>query len=313
MPKFITMLLAAIACHHSYALNITHEMGTVTFDSPPKKVVALDWALTETVLSLGVDLVGVADAKGYNRWVVEPTLSLAVADVGSRREPNLELLTELNPDVILISKHMAAAYHQLSNIAPVLVYSIYNEKKQPLVSATSVTLALGELFEQERQAERVVVATQQRLRDNGAKVRAAGKSDKPFLFVRFINDKTLRVHSQGSLAQAILNSMALNNDWHEQTNMWGFSTTGMVKLAEHQHVNLMLFGPLKKQERRQLTQSALWQAMAFTRKDSVYELPAIWTFGGLIAAQRFSDHITEQLTQRSISQPLQNESLQVTE
>ncbi|MFA0173102.1 ABC transporter substrate-binding protein, partial [Vibrio splendidus] len=114
------------------------------------------WALTETVLSLGVELQGVADAQGYQQWVVKPALNADVTDVGSRREPNLELLTELKPDVILISEHMAAAYHQLNKIAPVLVYSVYSKKKQPLESATSVTLSLGKLFNKAQRAQQVL-------------------------------------------------------------------------------------------------------------------------------------------------------------
>lgn len=288
----------ALALKSAHALEITHEMGTASFDTTPKKVVALDWALTETVLSLGVELEGIADAKGYQQWVVKPELNSNVTDVGSRREPNLELLTELKPDVILISEHMAAAYHQLNKIAPVLVYSIYSKKKQPLESATNITLSLGKLFDKEQRAQQVIAETNKRLNENGEKVRAAGNSDKPLIFARFINDKTLRIHSQGSLAQATIRTMGLKNDWQEQTNLWGFSTTGTERLAEHQKANIMIFGPLQEEERKQLTQSPLWQAMEFTRTDSVYELPSIWTFGGLIAAQRFSDHITELLTQK---------------
>ncbi|WP_454442337.1 ABC transporter substrate-binding protein [Vibrio bathopelagicus] len=303
MKTFITMLCAlfafnALALKSAHALEITHEMGTASFDTTPKKVVALDWALTETVLSLGVELEGIPDAKGYQQWVVKPELNSNVTDVGSRREPNLELLTELKPDVILISEHMAAAYHQLNKIAPVLVYSIYSKKKQPLESATNITLSLGKLFDKEQRAQQVIAETNKRLNENGEKVRAAGNSDKPLIFARFINDKTLRIHSQGSLAQATIRTMGLKNDWQEQTNLWGFSTTGTERLAEHQKANIMIFGPLQEEERKQLTQSPLWQAMEFTRTDSVYELPSIWTFGGLIAAQRFSDHITELLTQK---------------
>ncbi|MDH5904221.1 iron-siderophore ABC transporter substrate-binding protein [Vibrio splendidus] len=303
MKKFITMLFTvlafnAIAIENAHALEIKHEMGSASFDATPKKVVALDWALTETVLSLGVELQGVADAQGYQQWVVKPELNSNVTDVGSRREPNLELLTELKPDVILISEHMAAAYHQLNKIAPVLVFSIYSKKKQPLESATNITLSLGKLFDKEQRAQQVIDETSNRLSDNGEKVRAAGNSDKPLIFARFINDKTLRIHSQGSLAQATISSMGLKNDWQEQTNLWGFSTTGTERLAEHQKANVMIFGPLQEEERKQLTQSPLWQAMEFTRTDSVYELPSIWTFGGLISAQRFSDHITELLTQK---------------
>lgn len=294
----ILFVFNAYALESPHALEIIHEMGSASFETTPKKVVALDWVLSETVLSLGVELEGIADAKGYQQWVVKPELNQGVTDVGSRREPNLELLTKLKPDVILISEHMAAAYHQLNKIAPVLVYSVYSQKKQPIESATAITLSLGKLFGQKQRAQQIIADTKQRLHDNGEKIQAAGNSDKPLIFARFINDKTLRVHSQGSLAQATIEAMGLKNDWQEPTNLWGFSTTGVVRLAEHQQANVMLFGPLTENEKNQLTQSALWQAMEFTRTDSVYELPSIWTFGGLIAAQRFSDHITKLLTQK---------------
>lgn len=203
----------------------------------------------------------------------------------------------MKPDVILISQHMAPAYKQLQQIAPVLVYTIYSDKKAPMVAATDITRSLGKLFNKEQQAERVIEQTATRLKANADKVKAAKPNLKPLMFIRFINDKTLRVHSEGSLAQATIAQMGLENDWHEPTNMWGFSTAGTEKLAEHQKANMMILGPLKEDERQKLTQSPLWQAMEFTRTNSVYELPAIWTFGGLIAAQRFSDHITEQLTE----------------
>ncbi|EJC6743823.1 iron-siderophore ABC transporter substrate-binding protein [Vibrio vulnificus] len=296
MKKIILMLSAALA-FNSYALDIPHEMGTASFETTPKKVVALDWVLTETVLSLGVELEGVANISGYQQWVAEPHLNADAIDVGSRREPNLELLSNIQPDVILISKHLAAAYEPLSKISPVLVYSVYSEEKQPLESAKRITRSLGKLFDKEQQAEQVIAQTDQRLAANGAKITSAGKADKPLLFARFINDKTLRIHSEGSLAQDTLNAMGLKNDWQEPTNLWGFTTTGTEKLAEHQKANVMIFGPLSQEERQQLTQSPLWQAMEFSRTDSVYELPAIWTFGGLLAAQRLSDHMTGQLTQ----------------
>ncbi|POB69430.1 peptide ABC transporter substrate-binding protein, partial [Vibrio vulnificus] len=85
------------------------------------------------------ELEGVANISGYQQWVAEPHLNADAIDVGSRREPNLELLSNIQPDVILISKHLAAAYEPLSKIAPVLVYSVYSEEKQPLESAKRIT------------------------------------------------------------------------------------------------------------------------------------------------------------------------------
>ena len=298
--KTIVIILVSLLTFQAYAFDIEHEMGVASFDSPPQKVVALDWALAETVLSLGVELQAMADVQGYNQWVVEPEINPNVTDVGSRREPNIELLSELKPDVILISQHMAATYQQLNNIAPVVVFTLYSEKKQPLNAAESVTRSLAVLLDKTSQAEQVIKQTHTLFAANGDKIRAHDKAQKNLLFARFINDKTLRIHSQGSLADATISAMGLSNDWQETTNLWGFTTTGIEKLAEHQQSSVVIFGPLKPQLRQSLQTSALWQAMQFTRSKSVYELPPIWTFGGLIAAQRFSNHITQRLT----AQPL---------
>ncbi|GGK49247.1 MULTISPECIES: ABC transporter substrate-binding protein [Aliivibrio] len=297
MHKVISLIMLALYAMSSQAIEIKHELGSTEVEVTPQKIVALDWVLAETVLSLGVEPLGVADAKGYQAWVMAPKLPSNVLDVGSRREPNLELLTELNPDVILISQHMSAMYEKLSTIAPTLVYTVYSNKKSPLIAAKDITIQLGRLLDKEQQALQLIDQTEKKLIENGDKIRHLQQQEKPLLFVRFINDKTVRIHSEGSLAQSTINAMGLTNAWHEPTNLWGFTTAGIEKLAQYQQANVLIFGPLKEEEKVKLTQSALWQAMAFTRTGSVYELPAIWTFGGLISAQRFSDHITQQLTQ----------------
>ncbi|WP_420895704.1 iron-siderophore ABC transporter substrate-binding protein [Vibrio aestuarianus] len=293
MVKSYFLLLSLLLTTTVQAITVEHELGSTTFEHRPKTIATLDWALTETVLSLGVNPVGVADVKGYQTWVSEPRLSDSVADVGSRREPNLELLTQLKPDVILISQAMSHAYPQLNMIAPTLVYSIYSPKKTPLENAKAITKQLGELFNKSVQAEAVIAQTNAKLELNGQYIRQYKNSDRPLLFVRFLNEKTVRIHGNGSLSQDVLQQMGLVNSWRDTTNMWGFTTAGIEKLAEHQVARVLLFGPLQPEERSVLEQSALFQTMAFSRQGLVYELPPIWTFGGLISAQRLSDQITK--------------------
>ncbi|MCE7535914.1 iron-siderophore ABC transporter substrate-binding protein [Aliivibrio fischeri] len=297
MYKVISLIMLVLYAMPAQTAEIKHELGITEITRVPQKIVVLDWVLAETVLSLGVEPLGVADAKGYRSWVMTPKLPSNVLDVGSRREPNLELLTELNPDVILISQHMSAMYEKLNTIAPTLVYTVYSNEKTPLIAAKDITIQLGRLLDKEHQALQLIDQTEKKLIENGDKIRHLQQQEKPLLFVRFINDKTVRIHSEGSLAQSTINVMGLTNAWHEPTNLWGFTTAGIEKLAQYQQANVLIFGPLKEEDKVKLTQSALWQAMAFTRSDSVYELPSIWTFGGLISAQRFSNHITQQLTQ----------------
>ena len=291
---FLTIFFALSA----RALEIHHDYGTESFERVPEKVVTLDWTLTETVISLGIQPQGIADVSGYRTWVSQPKLGPNVIDVGKRREPNIGRIAELQPDVILISGYMNPFYQELKKIAPVLVYSVYNTDKQPLLSAMSITRSLGYLFGKQSNAENVIQQTEDHLKENADKIKMKNIQTKPLLFVRLMNEGTLRIHSQGSLVQSVIDKMNLKNDWHEETNIWGFTTTGVEKIANHQQANVLIFGPLMDDERELLSKSPLWQEMRFTQTNSVYELPVIWSFGSLISAQRLSDSITEQLIGR---------------
>ena len=86
--KRITILLTSILAFAANAFEIKHELGVASFEQAPKKVVALDWALTETVMSLGVMPQGIADVAGYNThgwhnlsWI---KVSLMLAHVANR-------------------------------------------------------------------------------------------------------------------------------------------------------------------------------------------------------------------------------------
>src|SRR5690606_22912571 len=86
-----------------------HEGGTLTLAAPPERIVALNWAATQSLLLLGISPVGVADKAGYATWVQEPELPEGVANVGTRVAPSLEAIAELKPDLIVTSTHMAPA------------------------------------------------------------------------------------------------------------------------------------------------------------------------------------------------------------
>lgn len=68
----------------------------------PLRVVALEYNLVEMLLALGLTPVGVADLKGYRRWVGlgQQTLFGCVS-VGTRQQPSLEAIAALRPDLIL--------------------------------------------------------------------------------------------------------------------------------------------------------------------------------------------------------------------
>ena len=288
------MLFAGLAS----ATPVTHELTASDFSTPPKRIISIDWATTETLLSLNVTPVGMADMEGYKQWVISPTLPSGITDVGARNEPNLELISELKPDLILISSGLAAAYDKLNKIAPTIMFNVYNDDKTPLKNVQTLTLKLGKILDKRQAAEKLVAHTQILLRKNGDKIRAAKPSIDPLLFVRIIDNSTLHFQGKGSLINDTIHAMGLNNEWHGKTNLWGFSNVEIAKIAEHQQANVFLLQSVKKSEKKKLLHSPLWQAMAFSQQNKVYELPPTWNYGGLLAAQRFSNQLVNLLTKQ---------------
>ena len=78
---FIVVLLFAVGCgqqkrrketkadNKNQAITIKHAEGETKLDKPAKKVVVLEWVYSEDLLALGVQPVGMADIKNYNKWV----------------------------------------------------------------------------------------------------------------------------------------------------------------------------------------------------------------------------------------------------
>ncbi|MGN1385703.1 MAG: siderophore ABC transporter substrate-binding protein [Bacillus sp. (in: firmicutes)] len=98
--------------------TITYE--DVTFETMPEKIVVFDYGFLDTLNTLGVEgVVGLAKDSSLPAHLSEYA-SDEYASVGSLKEPLLEDIAELAPDVIFISGRQAPFYEQLSEIAPVV-------------------------------------------------------------------------------------------------------------------------------------------------------------------------------------------------
>ncbi|WP_105901370.1 ABC transporter substrate-binding protein [Vibrio gangliei] len=301
MKSWLVSLLILWTSYNAHAESFKHEMGEVTFDSVPQKIVALDWVSTEHLLALGVTPTGIADVKGYQAWVVSPPLPESVISIGSRREPNLELLAQMKPDLILMSDAMSPAYQKLNAIAPTMVLSIYTDSHQPIENAKSQVRTLGKVLHRSEQAEQVIRDFDDNIQSNKFKIEQFEKASQTtipsLLLIRFLGEQHLRIHGKTSLSGETIELMGLTNAWQQQGNSWGFSSATIQQLAPLQDSNVFYYGPLTDDERKSLTSNPIWKVMKFVREQRAYELPPVWTFGGLLAARKFSDEVTRILTQ----------------
>lgn len=130
--------------------TITHDLGSTEVPDQPKRIVVLEQGFTQTVAELQVKPVGVADDNKPERF---PQDTLAYIEgytsVGTRSEPNLEVIRTLEPDLIIAdtSRH-SNVYEELSAIAPTIVFKNDTANYSDIMNSTqAIGEALGKVDE----------------------------------------------------------------------------------------------------------------------------------------------------------------------
>ena len=97
------------------SITVEHSQGTTTLDGYPESIVVLDLGALDTIDALGAGDKVVGVPKGTN--LPEASSAYAgddIANVGTAKEPDLEAIAEINPDLIVVGFRTAALYPELS-------------------------------------------------------------------------------------------------------------------------------------------------------------------------------------------------------
>ncbi|MBZ0334247.1 MULTISPECIES: iron-siderophore ABC transporter substrate-binding protein [unclassified Marinobacter] len=273
----------------------THEGGTLSLDAPPKRIVALNWAATETLLLLGTTPVGVADKSGYNAWVNKPKLPDDVANVGTRVAPSLEAIAELKPDLIVTSTEMAPAHELLEQIAPTYVISVYKPDSHPFDRAKEMLRVLSDMLDREAQADAVLTDIEQTLKQQRDRLERAKLTDTAIALISFQDNRHVRIYTKDSLYQAALDSLGLTNAWPSRGNYWGFASIGLESVAQIPNSRLVVIEPLVPGLADSLEESPFWTYLPPVRNQQIYQIPNAWSFGGVHQVKILAKTLTEAL------------------
>ncbi|WP_323925220.1 ABC transporter substrate-binding protein [Aeromonas veronii] len=282
-------------CLISLLLPLAAQAETSPIASAPlPRIATVDWTIAETLLALGVTPQAVGDAGPYQAWVGEPRLPAGVVDIGLRTQPNRELLAELKPDRILISPLAAPLAPTLSRIAPVQSIALYEPDADLWQRLHEATLTIAALVNKTAEAEQLLARLDQDL----AQMRATLPEDlPPLLVVQFIDERHVRVFGRHSLFDAVMTRLGLRNGWQDQTNDWGFSVVSIEQFMTLPTARLVVVDPIPVGVSERLQEPGLWQHLPLVRQAPVLHLPAVWSFGGVLAARRFAGLLSDALLQ----------------
>lgn len=248
------------------------------------RIVALEWLPVELLLALGVVPMAVADARNYRLWVRQPALPDGVIDVGLRTEPNLELLSQLHPSLILYSAGYGPAPDKIERIAPGMGIS-FSDGTQPLTSARASLTALGERLGLRPRVRAHLEQFEAFMAQMNA--RFTPWREQPLLLMSLMDERHVLIIGKNSLFQQTLDELGMKNAWQGEVNFWGSAVVGLERLAAVDAAQVVCFSHGDDALMRQIAAMPLWQAMPFVRQHRFRRVPPVWFYGATLSAMHF--------------------------
>lgn len=171
-------------------IEIEDSNGKVTVPKNPKKVVVFDNGSLDTINELGAGDAVIGAAVDNLPTYLDKFSS--VESAGGIKEPDLEKINQMQPDLIIISGRQQDFQEELSKIAPTVFLSVDN--KDTWASIKKNVTTLGKIFDKEKEAKEKLTALETEI---STTKEAAEKSGLKTLVV-LVNEGQLSAYGEGS-------------------------------------------------------------------------------------------------------------------
>lgn len=286
--------------------TIEHAMGETTIEGKTERVIALEFNHVENLLALGVQPVGVAEKDGYEKWVGAGELDPSVEDVGTRAEPSLETIAQLEPDLIIaIEFRHEDIYDELSSIAPTLVFQGFpddNDTDQ-YERMLSIFERTANATAHDAEGERVVTTLREHFDRVEEHLASKNQTDRDILLSQLFtyNGQPLaRVFLDTSIIANVAERIGLENAWTKAgcSTGYGYCDVSKEGFIDVQHADFFYQAqPDDDPVEDEWSDDPVWNSYEFVREDRVYPLGAdAWMFGGPLMSQELADRIANHLT-----------------
>ncbi|NTF08411.1 ABC transporter substrate-binding protein [Agrobacterium rubi] len=278
-------LLAATAAAFAVA-------GRVSAQPLGPRVATLDWALLETLLAIGANVVAATELRQFAQVAVKPDVPPETMDIGLRGTPNFEALYAARPDIIFNSNFYAWADPLISRIAPVESHAIYTSGESPYALAQKATLGIGEQLKIPA-ARNLVDELAARL---GRYKSTLADHRRPVLLINLGDARHFRVFGADSMFGEVLTRIGLTNAWKSATSYSATAPVGIETLAAMPNATIILIPPHPQDALEALIASAFWNALPAVQENRVVTIGSINPYGALPAASRFADMLAQGLS-----------------
>ncbi len=193
----------------------------ISLTEVPLRVISVAPSITEFVYALGAGdrLIGRTDFCNY------PEAVSSVESIGSLREPNLERIVELNPDVVLVSTHFTRDNLNTLEDLGITVVSLYNEASFDGVYGLAQTL--GEILDTEETAAVLVTEMQDTVARVTERIATVDERPKVYYVVGFGQYGDFTAGGDTFIGEMI--EMAGGNNIASELEGWSYSFEKIVE------------------------------------------------------------------------------------
>ena len=267
---------------------VTHEAGTTNVPDHPKRIVALEFSFVDALDELGIEPVGIAQE---NKDDVSGLLGkkISFTEVGTRQQPNLEVISSLKPDLIIgdFNRHKGI-YKQLQQIAPTIILKSRNATYQEnLASFKSIAEAVGQTDKMEQRLKlhdkRLAVAKQK-----------VDPDDQRKIMVGVFRSDSLTAHGETSFDGELLEKLGIDNAITKTVEPTVTITLEQIVKWDPDVIFMAEADPKLLNEWKK---NPLWNQITAVKKGEVYEVNRdLWTrYRGLDAAEQIVDEAIQLL------------------
>lgn len=267
----------------------------------PLKVMTPDWGIAATLVAMGYPPVAMGDKPFYKEWVGKPLIPATTYDVGTRYQPNPEMFSQLDIDLVIdraFYEHLRPMYGDI----PIRSIELNSTNR---VAAwddfIEPTLALGRFINQPQAAQDYLDNSKNEIAQAGQTFHTRYPHIKKLAVVQFADTNNLRMFSYNSLFQPALDVMGLELVAFADGNEWGFSSIMLGDLAKlDEDTCLVVVEPIGDLLKLELEGSLVWQRLNYSFDEDPKSaskgrclalLPATWNNSGVASMNVLADRL----------------------
>lgn len=169
-------------------IKITHKLGETEVPKNPSRVIVFDYGIADALNNLDVEIIGLP--KSSLPSLLSKYEDSKYENVGSLKEPDMEKVYELKPELIIMSGRLESYYEELNKIAPTIYLGVDNTDY--LGSFKNNMETLGQIFDKEKEVKAQVAKVEE------AVGKVNEKAEGINALIALANDNAFSVYGEGS-------------------------------------------------------------------------------------------------------------------